>query len=315
MSRSVIRREEFIGTSLKLGKKVLDLSDYATTGLRAAIVGPSGVGKTSAAISIAEQLTDSGKWIAVLVDPEGELESLYGEAVASPAELVKRLKLRDRPIVVVSAATASDFVPYAEVVLDAADQFRKPIVMVVDETQLFSKSRRSTNDAGKASELLNDIASRGRKRALDLVVTATRFSGTLNRALFTSKNLTLIGRTEDSTAWSALAPLFQGTKIGFSALMALAPGEFFCFSLSGVERVAMKMAKALQGAAIQAKPIQPVLPTTFSQWNRAMRAVPTARLQAIDADLIDLLGTVAGLTTQQLLSGNRALRDELASRA
>lgn len=42
---SVFRREEFLTASLNLGTTSIDLKDYATTGIRAVVVGPSGIGK------------------------------------------------------------------------------------------------------------------------------------------------------------------------------------------------------------------------------------------------------------------------------
>lgn len=313
VSRAVIRREELLSAHLRLGKRTIELSDYATTGLRTVIVGPSGIGKTSAALCIGEQLADQG-WTVVIVDPEGEQELLYGKAVDDADDLAKRLRSRTQSIIVVLAATAAEFVPYGEAVFEAADRDRKPILLIVDEAQLFSSSRRTTGDIGKASDVMNDIVNRGRKRALDLVVTANRFSGTLSRAVFASKNLSLIGRAEDPTAWSALAPLFKGSKIGFTELMALAPGHFYCFSLRGVERVAMQMPHSLAGTAIRAKPIRPLLPTTFAQWSQVMSAMPTNRLQALDSDVVGLLSTVAGLTPTQHAAGTRALAQELEMR-
>lgn len=57
------------------------------------------------------------------------------------------------------------------------------------------------------------------------------------------------------------------------------------------------------------------MPSTFRQWSHAMRTIPTERLQALTDPVTNLLGAVAGLTAQQMLSGSRALQDELESRA
>lgn len=314
MSRSVLVREEFRGATLKLGRQVIDLEDYATTGLRVVAVGPSGAGKTGAGLLIGEQLAQQG-WVTVIVDPEGELESMYGRAVASPEELAHRLKERDYPFVVVSAPTAEAFVEYGEIIMAAADDHRKPIFLLMDEGQLFSASKKRKKDCiGEASDLVNGFFERGRKRALDLFITAHGYSGTLHRSVFRTKNLTLIGCQEDPTAWSSLAPVFRGTKIGFSELMALSPGEFFCFSRTGVEKVKLQMATALAAVAPKARQVRATLPSTFTEWNRAMKRIPDERLMALDRPMISLLSQVAGLSTQQLLSGNSALEDELAGR-
>lgn len=311
-SRSVIQRTELVDAYLDLGGQLIDLEDYATTGLRVVAVGPSGVGKTNAGLLIGEQLSEQG-WVSVLVDPEGEIESMYGKAVDA-AELKRTLEKRDRKIVVVSARDATEFIPFGKVILEAADTHRQPMFVMLDEGQVFSASRKRKNDIGIASDLVNEFAQRGRKRALDLFMTATSFTGSLHRHIFANKNLSLIGCQEDPAAWAALAPQFRSSKIEFRDLAALGPGEFFCFSRRGVEKVRMPMAAAMKQVALEAPKIKPALPTTFSQWDRAMRDIPTARLKALTDPIVNLLATVAGLSPQQVISGRRALEDELECR-
>ena len=162
---------------------------------------------------------------------------------------------------------------------------------------------------------MNDFVERGRKRALDIGVTAHRFSGTLHRSVFANKNLTLVGRQEDPTAWSALAPQFKGSNIGYAQLAALSPGEFICFSRRGVEKVEMPMAKALEGRALKATRAKAALPSTFSEWDRAVREIPDDRLLALNADVVGLLASIAGLSSPQISAGQRAFNDEMECRA
>lgn len=314
MKRTVIQRDEMIGATLNLGGAPIDLSEYATTGLLAVAVGPRGNGKTNAGLLMAEQLAEQG-WVSVLIDPESELESMYGDAVANAEDLRDRLARRNQPIIVVSAQDATEFIPYGRAILESSDEHRKPVFVVIDEGQLFSATKKRMNDIGEAADIINEFAGRGRKRALDLFITALRYTGTLHRSIFSNKNLTLIGCQEDPTVWSALAPQFRSSQIEFNDLNALAPGEFFCFSRRGVEKVKMPMAIALQRVAPKAKPIKRTLPTTFSQWSRAMQEIPTERLDALTSPVIDLLGAVAGLSPQQMLTGTSALQDELEMRA
>lgn len=313
MSRAVIQRTELVGAMLDFGDAAIDLTPYATTGLRIVTVGPSGIGKTGAGLLCAEQFAEQG-WVCVLIDPEGEIESMYGKAVADVDQLKKRLAKRDEKFIVVAAEDATGFIPYGRAILEAADEHRKPIFLMIDEGQVFSAPRKRKEDIGEAADIVNQFAERGRKRALDLFMTATRYAGSLHRSTFGSMNLSLIGRQEDPTTWAALAPKFRSAKIEFNDLAALAPGEFFCFSLAGVEKVRMPMAAALAKVAPKAKAVKPKLPGTYSQWDRAMRETPVKRLQALTEPVVALLGTVAGLSHQQMLSGNRALQDELEGR-
>lgn len=315
MKHTIIRRPEMDIATLSLGGEPIALADYATTGLLGLAVGPRGGGKTNAGLVIAEQLSEQG-WICVLVDPEAEMEALYGDAVADPEALRRTLVARDTPIVVIRAQDASEFVPYGRVILDVADEYRKPLFVMIDEGQLFSAPRKRKGDLGEAADLINEFAGRGRKRALDLFITALRYTGTLHRSIFSNKNLTLIGCQEDPTVWSALAPQFRSSHIEFDELNALSPGEFFCFSRRGVEKIRMPMATALQAAsAPKAKPARRTLPTTFGQWSRAMRDIPAERLSALTEPVTALLGAVAGLNAQQMREGALALADERERRS
>lgn len=149
MKHAVIQRTEMLTATLLLGGPPLELSEYATTGLLAVAVGPRGNGKTNAGLLIAEQLSKQG-WVSVLIDPEGELESLYGDAVDNPEDLRDKLAHRKEPIIVVSAKDASEFIPFGQVILQAADEHRKPIFLVIDEGQIFSATRKRKNDIGEA---------------------------------------------------------------------------------------------------------------------------------------------------------------------
>jgi hypothetical protein len=313
MKRNVTRRDEMLNATLHLGGRPIDLAEYATTGLLAIAIGPRGNGKTNAGLLMGEQLAAQG-WVSILIDPENELEALYHDAVADPDALRNVITRRDEPIVVVNARDAGEFVPYGRAILEVANEHRKPIFVVVDEGQLFSASRKRSGDIGEAADIIAEFAGRGRKRALDLFITALRYTGTLQRTLFANKNLTLIGCQEDPTAWSALAPQFKASKIEFTDLNALAPGEFFCFSRRGVEKIKMPMAAALKAVAPKAQPIAKTLPTTFNQWTLALSEISTERLVALDDAVVNLLSAVAGLSPQQNLAGLTALRDELEAR-
>lgn len=313
MKRDVLVRSEMVGATLELGGRPIELIDYARTGLLAVAVGPRGNGKTNAGLLMAEQLSTQG-WVSILLDPESELESLYGNAVESPEQLAQKLSTREDPIVVVCAADATAFIPYGRVILAAAEDHRKPLFVMIDEGQLFSAPRSRQGDIGEAADIINEFAGRGRKRALDLFITALRYTGTLHRTIFGTKNLTLIGCQEDATAWSALAAQFRGTGIDFKDLNALSPGEFFCISRRGTEKVRMPMAKALKAVALSTPAPRKSIPTTFSQWDQAMREIPTRRLQALNQPVIDLMASIVGLTHQQLLAGQAALQGELETR-
>lgn len=313
MNRAVIRRPEMRDATLTLGGTPISLADYETTGLVGVSVAPRGHGKTNAALLVAEQLSTQG-WVSVLVDPEEELEGLYGHAMSDPEELRHHLIARDLPIVVVNVRDADSFVPYGKVILEVGDSLRKPIFVMVDEGQIFSSSRGRKDDGDDASSIIRAIVERGRKRAIDIMITALRYSRSLDRSIFANKNLTLVGCQEDPVAWSSLAQQFKASGIKFDDVHGLEPGEFICFSRGSTQKIRMPMAKALQAAAPKARIAPPRLPNTFTQWVKAMKRIPTARLQSLDLEVVSVLSNVAGLAPKDVASGMAALRDEIALR-
>lgn len=64
--------------------------------------------------------------------------------------------------------------------------------------------------------------------------------------------------------------------------------------------------RRLEEGSPKAKTVKRILPATFSQWDRAMREIPTERLEALTDPVVSLLGAVAGLVPQQMLAGARA---------
>jgi len=239
---------------------------------------------------------------------------MYGEAISSPLALSEALRTRTQKIIVVNARDVHEFLSYGNVIMEAADLHRKPLFVMVDEGQLFSANKVRKDGLGESSDLINDLVGRGRKRALDLFITAHAFTGTINRQVFHNKNLTFVGCQEDPTAWASLSAQFRQSQIGYSDLNALSTGEFFCLSSRGIEKIKMPMAEALAKVAPAARVIKKVLPSTFRQWARAMSDISTERLEALTDQVTTLLGTAAGLSTQQMLAGSQALADELESR-
>lgn len=316
MKRQVISRPEMKSASLTFGATSIPLADYETTGLVALAMAPRGHGKTNAGLVIAEQLSRQG-WVCVLVDPEEDLEGLYGNGMADAEDLERHLIARDLPIVVVNAPGAEAFVPYGEAILRVGDRLRKPLFVMVDEGQMFSTSRPrkgSGRDSLDATGIIRAIGERGRKRAIDIMVTAHRLTASLDRSLFSNKNLTLVGAQEDPASWKTISPHFRAAGVRYEDANALRPGEFFCLSRRGTEKVRMPVAAALAAVAPRAVSSAPRLPKNFAQWTRALDGIPTDRLVSLTDEVVDLLASVAGLSPEAVANGQAALDDELASR-
>lgn len=310
----MIDRPEMDEVALLMGDKQLPLSMFRTTGFRMVAMGAGGSGKTNAGLNVVEQMVDSGHWVGVVVDPEGELVPLLGAAVPTPLDLREALIARAPSLLVVSADSPEAFVPYAEVISEVVDAQRKPVVLMIDEGQLFSNARKRTDGVGASSDYINDFVVRGRKRALDLVITTPRASASLNRMVFSGSNLTLIGAHADPSGWSMLAPLFKGAGVTYRDLLGLQTGEFIMTSPMGVTKVHMRMSRAFGAVARPAAPVQRELPASFREWDTALASISVERLEALSPAVVDLLCALSGLDDTKRADGQAALADELALR-
>ncbi len=63
--KAIFRQDEFLTASLDFGSTSIELADYATTGIWALAIGPSGVGKSNLGLLMTEQLAVQG-WVCVL---------------------------------------------------------------------------------------------------------------------------------------------------------------------------------------------------------------------------------------------------------
>ena len=306
-------RHEMVGAQLELGNCRIDLSDYATTGLRCVMIGPSGGGKTFASLLVAEQLSEQG-WVSVLVDPEGVLAPLYGGAVRDPEHLRSLLAERTQKILVIEAKSADDFVPYGQALIEVVDTQRKPVFLVLDEGQLFSTTGNRVGGEHEASMLIRDYLDRGRKRKLDLCISALRYTASLNRAAFDSRNLTLVAHHGDSRAWAGVAPVVSHAGFSFADVSALQTGQFLVVSRHGVEKATLPMPKAVRGLVPPTKRTRTALPGSFREWDAAVGAIDDKALAQLTPDLVALMSALAGLAAAQARSGADALADEILAR-
>ena len=162
MSHAVIQRDEMLTAQLDLGGAPIDLAEYATTGLLAA-VGPRAV--WARPTRVVDGRAARGAGLGRRADRPGERDGVvYGAAVRDAEHLGSLLETREQPMIVVTARDAAEFLPYGRAILDAAERIRKPLFVVIDEGQLFSATKKRKEDVGEAAEIINEFAGRGRKR-------------------------------------------------------------------------------------------------------------------------------------------------------
>jgi uncharacterized protein len=171
------------------GKVQLTLNDLI--GSRIAILGISGSGKTNTVAVLLEGMLERGLPMTIL-DPEGEywgLREKFQLVIAgrgkrvdleleSPDQARQLAKLSHQEgfsvILDVSglkkAAREELIFAYMESLWESAEEVRKPYEVVLEEAHLFVPER------GKSAllELLDDLASRGRKRGLGTILSSQR---------------------------------------------------------------------------------------------------------------------------------------------
>jgi hypothetical protein len=232
-----------LGTWAGGGTVKLDLPRLLIT--RMLIQASSGGGKSWALRSLLERT--AGAVQQLIVDPEGEFASLRekhdlvivaatgGDAAAHPrtaALLAQRLLENEASAVLdISELKAHDrhaFVRlFFEALIDAPKNLRHPVLVVLDEAQMFVPEK--GQGESEASAAVIDIATRGRKRGLCLVAATQRISMLHKGVAAELKNRMIGGTSLDVDVKRAAFDLGMPPKDALTLLRALEPGHFFAF--------------------------------------------------------------------------------------
>lgn len=232
-----------LGNWVEGGQVKLDLARLLIT--RMLIQANSGGGKSYALRGLLERT--AGLVQQLIVDPEGEFASLRekhdlviiaaagGDAAAHPktaALLATRLLETEASAVLdISELKAHDrhaFVRiFFESLIDAPKGLRHPVLVALDEAQLFAPEK--GQGESEASAAVIDLATRGRKRGLCLVAATQRISMFHKGVAAELKNRMIGGTSLDVDVKRAAFDLGMPAADALKALRALEPGHFYAF--------------------------------------------------------------------------------------
>ncbi|MGI9951383.1 DUF87 domain-containing protein [Moorellaceae bacterium AZ2] len=229
--------------SLRLGNDLyIDLTNYADTGLRVGVWASSGRGKTNTVGVLIEEFLEAG-FPAVIVDPEGEFWTLkeafrtlvvggsHGDLPAtSNRQAVKEIlsiALDERLAVVfdfceepTNAGQQRLALPVLEELFSLATRKRQPVVLAVEEVQVFAPQSASSLTA----EIMARISKQGRKRGIILVVASQRTQA-VSKEFLTQINFPVIGGFEEPLDYQAVKHHTAGKS--FEELHSLPAGRFW----------------------------------------------------------------------------------------
>lgn len=276
----------------------------------------SGGGKSYALRRLLEQTAKGVQQL--VIDSEGEFATLRekfdyviaaphdGDAVATPqtAALLARRLLESgvSAILDIYDLKAHERILFVrrflESLVNAPRSLWHPCMVVLDEAHVFAPQTGSAESAGAVI----DVATRGRKRGLCLVVATQRLSK-LHKDVAAEMINKLIGRTGlDVDVKRAADELGMSPRDALAALRDLAPGEFYAFG------------PALGAAGIEKIAIGPVETTHPKSGQRLMQAPPpaSAKLLSSLAKLADLQKEAEqeARTVEELKTENAKLRRE-----
>lgn len=203
----------------------------------------SGAGKSWALRRILEQTAQTVQQI--VIDPEGEFSTLRekhdyiicaahdGDAQAHPktAKVLARKLLETGASAIIDiydlkAHERQSFVRlFFESLINAPKKLWRPVLIALDEAHVFAPEKGKAESAGAVI----DIATRGRKRGLGLILATQRLSKLHKDAAAEMINK-MIGRTSlDIDVKRAVDELGMNSKETARDLRSLAPGEFYIF--------------------------------------------------------------------------------------
>jgi hypothetical protein len=221
----------------------LDLARLIAT--RALLQAESGHGKSWALRKILE--ATHGHVQQIIVDVEGEFATLRekcdliiaaahdGDVIVHPktARLLATRLLETQASAVLDLSELKSPDRHAvvrllfESLIDAPKALRHPVLVVLDEAQLFAPEK--GQGESEALDAVVDMASRGRKRGLALLA-ATQRIGKLHKSVAAELKNKLIGAAGlDVDVKRAAFDLGMTPKDALAALRVLKPGEFYAF--------------------------------------------------------------------------------------
>lgn len=254
------------------GRFEIDTADYTDDGHRDAVFAASGMGKSYLTGVLLEQMLDAGAVVFVL-DPEGEYHTLSehypmliigGDKRNTKLDLdtvtpesfiqLSTIVLKEGVSVVLDLSARprpqqqTAFIYAVDSLFSAmdAEEFRRPIKLVVEEARIFapqSGMKDLVNLEGKTSlSVLQDVATRGRKRGLHLL-TATQRPAGLNKDISSQCNRYWFGGVKDARDCNALKPYLDEAGVTPEEIRALQKGQFFFYGAGQTVKIRVKERK------------------------------------------------------------------------
>jgi hypothetical protein len=310
--------------ALQIGSLSIALSDYMATGLRAAVIGSSGAGKSYTLRVLCEEALTLGI-PCVIFDPEGEYYSL-GErfqvvVIGGPqgqiplpqdieyARAIVDLAIGSGLALIFDLSELASFQQQAMFTLVGGELFTQKradsglLFVVVEEAEIFAPEGRQY-DSLRVAEA---FAKRGRKRGLWSIWTPHR-SADFSKRVLSQCNLALVGRLDAIRDFKAVAfTLPDG--VSYQSIRALHEGQFMTGSgdvirvreaqtthVSDTSQVQVRLAPPSSDLAQAIERLRSLAP------HKDEEPSATGPIPTIDTSAIERLETE-----------NRALQDRLAS--
>ncbi len=223
-------------------KVMLDLSTLMAT--RLLLTANSGQGKTFALKKLIEEL--AGHVQIIVVDVEGESAplraarydfALIGKGGEAKADVRTAAKLAHRLLEIRASAICDIYelkprerhewvAAFCEALVEAPKHLRRPCLIIIDEAQLFAPEKGES----VAAEPLRDLAARGRKRHLCLIVATQRLAELSKSVTSLMQNRIIGGMFEDvdiKRAAENLGILPADYRTFAHQLRTLEPGTFW----------------------------------------------------------------------------------------
>ncbi len=256
----------FLGYGKDGSRFGIDPADFEKDGGRDAIFASSGMGKSYLTGLFVEQTIECGGLVYV-IDPEGEYHTLaerYPVLIVGGRHANCGLSLDPQEVDGEIVDNTGDFRRLAETVLSEglsvvfdlserseqnqqeafirivgslfssmdSEELRRPIKLVVEEARIFAPQQSSNLakiDGQTSLSILQHVATRGRKRGLDLL-TATQRPAAISKDVISQCNRWWLGGVKSSRDCHALKPFLLEAGVTPEQIRALKPGQFYYYA-------------------------------------------------------------------------------------
>ncbi len=265
------------------------LDDWAESGDRDAILASSGMGKSYLAGVLMEEMIEAGVPVFI-IDPEGEnytLAERYPMLIVGGEHQTVNVNLDDTKPEAIENVIKTVLSQGISIIFDLSNRTvkeqrllftlivgklfalqdsqenRRPVKLIVEEARIFAPQKAAglpELDGETCLSVFEDIATRGRKRGLNMLV-ATQRPASINKDILSQCNRWWFGGMTSTQDCKAMKDYLAEAGIDEEQIRDLEPGNFYYYAHGKTVKLKSRTRKCAHGGATPAQQLTFIRPS------------------------------------------------------